>query len=190
MKIGLFGGTFNPIHNGHLIIAGHVLSEYKLDYIYFIPTFKSLYKITDIEIHHRKKLVQLGIKNNSHFKLNDVELKNKEISYTYNTLSKICSPENKYYLIIGNEWLPKFKEWYHYKKIFNYSHLIVVKRDFKKTHIPGFLKNYQSKIHFARNPVIELSSTMIRRERKKGKDIEYYIPDNVLKYIKKNNLYQ
>lgn len=190
MKIGLLGGTFNPVHIGHLIIAQYVLQEFQLDCIHFIPTYESAYKEQNNNVQHRKKMVQLAIKNNKKFILNDIELKSKELSYTYKTLKKIHNKKDLFYLIIGNEWLPKFHKWQHYKEIFNFANLIIVKRTDKNIKIPHFLVKQKNKILISDNPVIEISSTLIREFVKKSINIKYLVPGKVDEYIKKYKLYK
>ncbi len=190
MKIGIFGGTFNPIHIGHMIIANYTLHEFNLDQIYFVPTYESVYKDHNIELKHRINIIKSAIKHNKKFILNDIELKNKKISYTYNTLKKICTPDNEYYIIIGNEWLKDFNKWYNYKKIFKYASLIIAQRTDKKVRTPLYLNKYKKKILFLKNPVIEISSTLVKKFINKGLDIKYLLPEKVYKYIQKHNLYR
>ncbi|MBU1075800.1 MAG: nicotinate-nucleotide adenylyltransferase [Spirochaetes bacterium] len=190
MKIGIFGGSFNPVHNGHLIAAQYVLDEYKLDRIYFIPSYESTYKPITTNSRHRKKIIQLAINNNSRFLLNTCELNNKEVSYTVNTLKKIYNKCNRYYLIVGNEWLTKFNKWHNYEKIFSFTDVIFINRTEKQTGLPGFLKKYKNKISFSTNPVVNISSTMIRKLIHEQKKIRYLVPEKVYAYINRNRLYQ
>lgn len=189
MKIGILGGTFNPIHIGHIIIANYVLHEFNLDMIHFIPAYQTTYKKSDNNTMHRKKMIKSAITNNDNFLLNDIELKNKELSYTYNTIKTLYNGKDQYFIILGNEWFPGFNKWYNYKSIFKYAKLIIVKRLDKKTNVPEFLAGYKTKIFFSNNPVIDISSSMIRDRIKKGRDIRYLVPGKVDEYIKKNGLY-
>ncbi len=189
MKIGLFGGTFNPIHSGHMILARLVLLEFNLDCIHFIPTFKTNYKQTTGNTTHRKKMLNLAIKNNKKFKLNDIELKNKRISYTCDTVKCLSNKKDRFYLILGDEWLMKFLTWNNYRDIFKYAELIVVKRSKEKRGIPRSLSEFKNRILFSKNPVIDISSSLIRGLIKRGRDAEDLVPDKVYEYIIKHGLY-
>lgn len=186
MKIGLFGGAFNPVHVGHLIIADYVLHEFSLDLIHFIPSYQTTYKEFKNNIRDRKKMLELAIENNDHFVLNDIELKSKKTSYTYETVKKLYNGKDQFFLILGDEWLAELNKWHNYEEIFKYAKLIVVNRKNKKAKVPGFLSEYKAEIFFSKNPVIEISSTILRERLEKGQDIRYFVPEKVYKYIKKD----
>jgi len=190
MKIGLFGGTFDPIHLGHLIIANYVLHEFSLDFIHFIPTFQTNYKEFRKNTRHREKMVKLAIRMNKLYVFNDIELRNQEISYTFETIKRIYNKNHEYFLILGDEWLKNFNKWQNYDKIFNYAGIIVVKRNMNKLKIPDFLKAYKSKIFQSSNPFVEISSSMIRDKASRGEDIKRFLPEPVFKYIIKHQLYK
>lgn len=191
-KIGLFGGTFNPIHIGHLINAEFILNEFNLDKIIFVPAFipplKKDYNLN--YLNHRIKMVKLAIKNNKNFEFSDFEIKKEEVSYTIHTIKHFHTLGYEVFLILGDEWLNKFNLWHNYKEIFKYARLIVMRRKFKNSKIPKFLLKYKNKIKFSLNPIIEISSTIIRERIKNGLSIKYMVPDRVYKYIIKNNLYK
>ncbi len=189
MKIGLFGGTFNPIHIGHLIIADYILHEFNLDLIYFIPAYQTTYKDFKNNAGHRKKMIELAIKDNDCFLLNDIELENKRISYTYETVKKLYNKKDRLFLILGDEWLSGFNKWHNYKEIFKYAELIIANRNNKNLKPPRGLIQYKPKIFFSKNPVIAIGSTMIRERISRGQDIRYLVPQKGYKYIKKHKLY-
>ncbi len=191
MKIGIFGGSFNPVHIAHLIIAESIREEFKLDKIIFVPAGKHPLK-SDSEIissEHRLKMLFLAIEGNPFFEVSDYEIKKNTVSYTVETLKFFYKNYAPLYLIVGNDWLKEFNKWYRYQKIFDYAYLIVLKRvDFHG--IPDFLQEFKNKILFANNPIIEISSTLIRERLKKNQSIRYLVPPQVYDYIIKNNLYK
>ncbi len=189
MKIGLFGGTFNPIHSGHIATAGFVLNEFKLDLIYFIPAYQTAYKQFGSNASYRKKMIRLALKNNKNFKLNLIELKNKGISYTCDTVKNLYNKKDRFYLILGDEWLTEFNKWNNFQDIFKYAKLIIVNRTSKKSHLVRPLEKYKTEILFSKNPVIDISSSLIREFIQKEKDIKDMVPEKVYEYIKKHELY-
>ncbi len=195
-RIGVFGGAFNPLHIGHLINAEFVGNEFNLDKILFIPTKIPPHKKLSGPISDkiRIKMIKKAIKEYPYFEFSDIEIKREKVSYTIDTLIELSKkyPDSKLYLIIGNEWLDRFNTWYRYEDIFKYVKLIIlrrVKNKYSKTNLPDFLKKFHSKIIFASNPVINISSTYIRKLIRKGFNIKYMVPEVVRKYIKKYNLY-
>lgn len=190
-KLCIFGGTFNPVHIGHLLIAEYVLEEFELDKILFVPAFIPPHKdeLISATSFHRLKMIKFVVKNNKNFMCSDFEIKRKTKSYTIDTLKYFFNQKDKLYFLMGNEWLEKFNTWYEYRKIFDLADIIIVRRDRKKIKIPFFLKEFKKKLHFSQNPVIEISSTTIRERRRKGLSIRYMVPSKVLEYINKHNLY-
>ena len=171
-KIGLLGGTFDPVHLGHLIIAEAVLNEMRLDKIYFIPAhkhaLKSNPKITPPNI--RLELLQIALKDYSYFSVSDIELKSDNVSFTIDTLNKFYDYENlsnaEMFYIIGFDNLTELHIWKDYEKIMEVAQLVVVSR-------PGnydkkLIKKYENKLIVAETPKIDISSTMIRKLIKKN----------------------
>lgn len=191
MNIGIFGGTFNPVHIGHLFTAQFLLYEFKLNKILFIPVYIPPHKnIADnITGDLRLKMLKLAIKEIKEFEVLDVEIKRKKKSYTIHTLEQIVQKKNKYFLIIGNEWLKNFNRWYRYEKIFKYTDLLVINRKKNKNNIPIFLQKFKNQIYFSRNPIIDISSTFIRERIKNNLSIKFIVPEKVEKFIKRKKLY-
>ncbi|MDD5067745.1 MAG: nicotinate (nicotinamide) nucleotide adenylyltransferase [bacterium] len=189
MKIGIYGGTFNPPHLGHLVTAEHILREFKLDFIYFIPVYQTRYKEIKIKAEVRYRMLRLALNGNKKLVPNSIEIDSKDISYTIDTIKKIYRPGNRYYLIIGNEWLPGFNKWKGYREIFTYCRLIVARRTGNRMSIPAFLRPFRKKIFISSNPLIEISSSRIQEMRKKGMNIKYCTTPKVYDYIQRNRLY-
>ncbi len=191
LKFGIFGGTFNPIHIGHLLVAEYVLTQFLLDKIIFVPTYipphKKNWEIVSPE--HRCNMIKIALKNNKNFVFSDFEIKQKTKSYTVYTLENFYNKKHKLFLLIGDEWLKKFNTWHRYEEIFKISDLIVIRRIRNGEKIPKFLTKYKNKIHFSNNPIIEISSSMIRERLSKNLSVKYMIPEKVLKYIQKEKLY-
>lgn len=197
MKVGVFGGTFDPIHNGHLIMASFIHDEMKLDKILFLPSgnppHKTKKKISDEKI--RAEMVKIAIKNDSRFDISLLEHGGSEPDYTFNTMTKLCelNPENEYYFIIGGDSLRNIDSWYRYEELLKLIHFIVidrVSRDEKPLLelVEKFNRNAKG-LHYLNMPLIELSSTLIRSRVKENKSIEYMTPKAVIDLIKENGLY-
>jgi nicotinate-nucleotide adenylyltransferase len=198
-KIGLFGGTFNPVHLGHLIIANIFLEEAGLDEVVFIPASVSPFKIENDEIldsEQRLKLIDLSINNNPNFSVSDYEITKGGISFTYETVkhfSEIYSDAALYWLIGGDQY-KSFHKWKNYKKILENANLAVAFRQgsFLKADSDNINKHLSSpnNILFLNSPIIEISSSEIRERIKSGKSIKYLVSYEAEKYLLEKNLYR
>ncbi len=193
-KIGLFGGTFDPVHNGHLIIAEFLRDELGLDEIWFIPAkihpLKNNQEITPAS--HRLKMLELAVAGNRRFRVNDVELKREGVSYTIDTLNELreqyrdISP--RFYLFIGMDNVNDLYRWREPHQVLEKSQVVAFGR-------PGFqpderAKQFLPRIKFIHVPLLEISSTFIRERIRKGRSVRYLIPDEVNDYVVKNKLYR
>lgn len=183
-KIGLFGGTFNPIHNGHLNVAEHALNELELDEIWFIPTFITPDKDKPYKIspQQRFKIIKKSIKYNPRLKVKSFETKTQEISYTYKTVDYITKKfnKNKFYWIMGDDSFNTFHNWKNYKKIVSSVEKIVV---FNRVgEINSKLANEINPL-IMQNDIWKISSTIVR------KGFFSKVPDDAKAYISKNYLY-
>ncbi|MDP2938785.1 MAG: nicotinate-nucleotide adenylyltransferase [Candidatus Omnitrophota bacterium] len=187
-RIGIFGGTFNPIHLGHLIIAQKVLENLDLKRIIFVPCYipahKSKKKLVDAQ--DRFKMVSLAIEGNSRFKVSSWEIKQKATSYTIDTLKHFKNKLGKnalLFFIIGSDSLKELMKWKDVKGILKLVRLVVVNRpgyNFRK--LPrGFIK--------VSIPGIDISSSLIRKRLSQSKSVDYFLSDKVSEYIKKKRLY-
>lgn len=188
-RIGLFFGSFNPIHLGHLIIANYILENTDLNKIWFIVSPQNPLKNTNdlLDDTIRLKLVRLAIKNNNKFKASDIEFKLSKPSYTINTLKYLKSKykTKDFVLIVGEDNLDSFEKWKDYREILNDYELYVYPRTNSKANKN---LNFQN-IHKINAPLIEISSTYIRENIKLNKSIRYLLPEVVRKEIEKNNYY-
>ncbi len=188
MKIGIFGGSFNPIHNMHLKIANYLISNGYVDKVIFVPTGnKYSYKTNMISAKKRLKMIKLATRNNKNILVSDYEIKNTMV-YTYQTLLHF---KNKYkqdtiYFICGMDNLNYIDTWKNSDIILDFS-IIVVNRNNEK--IKGKFLNKKN-IEYVKIDLEGISSTIIRKNIKLNKSIEDLVPKNVLDYINKNNLYR
>ena len=189
-RIGIYGGTFDPIHHGHLITAQFVKEKRKLEKIIFIPAFippfKQSLKISPPE--HRLKMLQLSIEGIPYFDYSDIELKRKNISYTIDTLKELKRNYNEIELIIGMDNFQSFNDWKSPEKIIELAKLVVLRR---RTDKQSETENkFKENAVFLETPLIEISATDIRERVKNDLPINFLVPKNVMEYIYKQKLYK
>jgi len=193
-KIGLLGGTFDPVHLGHLIIADSVLRELELDKVIFIPAhkhaLKSNKKISSADT--RLKLLEIALQDFPHFAISDFELKNDKVSFTIDTLKAIKEYENipnaELFYIIGYDNLNELHLWKDHEKIMQIVKLVVIARagNFNKKITEQFKEN----LIFSNTSQIDISSTLIRNKIKENQSWKSLVPPGVYQYIIKHNLYK
>ena len=195
MKIGLFFGSFNPIHVGHLIIANHMAEHADLDQVWMVVTPHNPLKkkSTLLADHHRLEMVFLATEDFPKIKPSDIEFKLSQPNYTVNTLVHLEEkfPEHSFSLIMGEDNLRSFHKWKNYEAILAHHDIYVYPR-IATTADPSensIFKNHP-KIHMIDAPVVEISSTSIRENIKKGKNVLPLLPSKVWKYIDHNNFYK
>ncbi|MFW6022332.1 MAG: nicotinate-nucleotide adenylyltransferase [Halanaerobiaceae bacterium] len=196
-NVAIFGGTFDPIHFGHLLIAEQVINEFDLSRIIFMPAGLPPHKTNrNLESgSHRYNMVKLAIDNNENFILSGYELKKQGKSYTADTLRYFLKKEslNKIFFIIGADSLLDIFNWKEPDFLLNNSEFIVARR-------PGYdidfffedekYKLYRDTIHIMETLEVDFSSTRIRKWIQNEKSIKYQLPDIVIKYIYNNSLYR
>lgn len=192
MKIGLYFGTFNPIHIGHLTIANHIVEHSDLDQIWFVVTPLSPFKKKSslLDNYQRLEMVYQATKEYLKLKPSDIEFGLKQPNYTIDTLTYLFEkyPEHEFALIMGEDNLKSFHKWKNYEQILeNYS--IYVYPRLSKGKIESRFKNHP-KISYISAPIMELSSTFIRDNIKDGKNVKPMLPDHVWKYIDEMNFYK
>lgn len=198
MKIGILGGTFDPIHAGHIAIAEHALKAMHLDHIEFIPCFQPPHRDQPIASPaHRLAMVMLAPEHHKQFTVNDIEIKQCTISYTINTIITLQKqhPHNQYYLIVGADAFSQFNTWHAWEKMITAIDMIVLSRHDKKIttpeHVADFLKKnaLQKHIHFSTITPIPISATQIRADIRAEKKVINGLISSVHAYILKNNVY-
>ena len=197
MKICISGGTFDPIHNGHIEIAKIALSQFELDQVIFMPTGNSYMKSDVTPSIHRYNMLKLAIEGIDKFEISDLEIKRAGYTYTKDTVAyfKEKNPDDELYFLIGTDTLFMLEKWYEPEYLFNNLIFIVAKRsDADSVAKANELKEkYNADIRFMHNDVIDISSTEIRDEfennsYEKFKNI--YFDKKVFEYIKDNHLYK
>ncbi len=197
-KIGIFGGTFNPIHNGHLTLAARALKEYKLDRVYFMPSGNPPHKNNKdiVDKAHRARMVKKAIAFNKNFEFSALELESEETTYTYKTLKKIkeIHPDDKIYFIMGADSLRDFSMWRNPEIISRLCTILVSARDDIsekkiKKYISEYEKEYGAKIGVIHMKNMEISSEYLRNKIAKNIDVSGMIDKSVYIYIKVNHLY-
>ena len=189
MKIGLFFGSFNPIHTGHLIIASHILNETKLDKIWLVVSPVNPFKINSdlLDERARLSLVTTAIQNDERIAASDVEFQLSKPSFTINTLLflKNAHPGHEFSIVMGSDNFRDLDKWKDYEDIIaNYKILIYLRTGFE-------VKNkFNADAEVLNAPILDISSTEIRRLIEKGKSIRYLVPEMVRKEIEEKEYYR
>lgn len=198
-KVGIMGGTFDPIHNGHLIIAQCALESYQLDEILFVPSgipwLKDISKVLNKKT--RVSLTGLAIEGNQNFALSTIEIDREGNSYSYKTVEELKeqNPDVDYYFIMGADSLFEIETWKNPAELMkNCIILVAVRDDYNEVQmneqISYLQEKYHAEINLLETPRLDISSTDIRRKVAEGKSIRYMLPDSVIDYIKKLHLYE
>jgi len=199
MKLGILGGTFDPVHNGHLNIAVEVKQAISLDQVIFIPAGQSPFKVTYTmaPAEQRLEMLRLAVSDNPGLVISTIEVERPGISYTVDTLVELrrqYSDDTGLYFIMGWDSLEKFAEWREPSRIIELTSLVAVPRPGRtkpdleplEKSIPGI----SSRVVFLDSPEIDISSTAIREMVSNGRPIESLVPGAVTEYIKEYNLYR
>lgn len=192
MKIGLFFGTFNPIHVGHLTIANHMAEYSDLEQVWFVVTPQSPFKVKTsmLDNHQRLEMVFRATKDYPKLRPSDIEFGLPQPNYTINTLIYLQEkfPEHEFALIMGEDNLKNFHKWKNYELILEHYHLYVYPR-LSEGHAHTEFHN-NKKVHFINAPIMELSSTFIRNSIKEGKNVRPMLPEKVWAYLDEMNFYK
>ena len=200
MKTGIMGGTFNPIHNGHLMLAGHVMEEFGLDEIWFMPNGNPPHKRQEsigTSTSDRLEMVRIAIGDCPKFSIQPYEAEKKTVSYSYQTMEEFRKsyPVRDFYFIIGADSLFQMETWGHPDRLLSCCTVIAAKRDSKETdqdmkkQISYLEGKYHAQILLSRSPVFEVSSSEIREMIQRNHPIEGLVPEGVADYIRENHIY-
>lgn len=200
MKIGIMGGTFDPIHIGHLLLGEFAFEQFALDEVWFLPNGNPPHKDAldmDTRLKHRVEMVRAAISGSPHFKLSLQEAKEGTHSYTYQTLLDFhrLYPGNVFYFILGADSLFTIEKWKYFEGIFPACTILAAMRDDKDVvdmegQIAHLRERYGANIELLRAPLLEISSTTIRTRVSKGVTVHYMVTDAVADYIKEHQLYR
>lgn len=197
-KYGIFGGSFNPIHYGHLMICEYIKEEMGLDKVIFIPTGNPPHKELELSAEDRYEMVRLAISPNPDFEISDIETTRVKKSYTVDTIRELKKiyKEEKLYFLIGLDSLFQLKTWMKIRDLSQEIEFVVALR-------PGYLdreeinkeidflrENFGTKINLIKTPLYEISSTDLRDRIREGKSLRYLIPKKVLDYIEESGFYK
>ena len=192
MKIGIFGGSFDPIHTGHAIIAQFIINSGAVDRLWFMVSPVNPLKadkVRQVADTDRLRMVEMVSRPMEGVETSAFEFSMPKPSYTIDTLNALQAkfPDDEFYLIIGGDNWELFGKWRNSEEILSKYHVLIYPRLGHEVNIPDNLKDHVTLIDA---PVIELSSTEIRERLAKGQGVRYYVPDEVLKYIERKHLYR
>ncbi len=189
MKIGLYFGSFNPIHIGHLIIASYVANHADVQQVWFVVSPQNPLKPSSVLLneYHRLHLVNLAIEGDLRLKATDVEFKMPRPSYTIDTLTYLAEkyPQNEFSLIMGSDSFQNLKKWKNFEALVkNYPFIIYLRKDFEVK------DNYGARVQILNAPMLQISATEIRENIRTGKTIRFLVPDKVREEIEGNHYYK
>ena len=200
MKIGIMGGTFDPIHIGHLLLGEFAYEDFGLDEIWFLPNGNPPHKETadtGTSLEHRIEMIRKAIEGVPHFRLNLHEANTEEHSYTYQTMQEFNQmfPEHEFYFILGADSLFSIEQWKYFREIFPTCTILAAMRDDKdgremQRQILYLTEKYGARIRLLQAPLLEISSTVIRDRASRYLGVRYMVPDSVAEYIRTNHLYK
>jgi nicotinate-nucleotide adenylyltransferase len=192
MDIGLFGGSFNPPHVAHLIVAEIAKDQLELEEVWWIPNATPPHKSHDelAAVEHRLAMTRRAVANNPTFRLCEIEIEREGVSYTVDTVRTLQNeyPDTDFGLLIGSDSLDHFGEWHRPDEIAERVPLVVYKR-------PGVIEEvaeprFANRVRFVSAPVMEVSGTEIRSRRRAGRSIRYLVPESVRAYVQEKGLYR
>jgi nicotinate-nucleotide adenylyltransferase len=213
LRAGVLGGTFDPIHLGHLRSAEEICQELDLERVYLIPSAAPPHKAGDpvSRFHHRLAMVRLAVSDSPLLGVLDLEARRPGLSYSIETLKELhrtFSPDPQLFFILGMDAFLEIKTWKDYTALFEYAHFVVIHRPgFSAGELEPFLLSLGLEIQKARHPgtfstasgmnlflmaptLMDISSTRIRRMVKEGRSIRFLVPDPVMNYIAEEGLYK
>ena len=198
LRVGIFGGTFAPVHNGHIESAKAFMEQMKLDYLYIIPTCLPPHKQIDPsdDPKHRMRMCELAFSGIDGIVVSDLEIKRGGKSYTYDTLVELTRPDTRLFFMCGTDMVLTFDRWYRFEDIIKLCYPVYVRREndpIMTQRIVSKITEYYEKygVMFRRivTEPIDISSTLVRNNVAGGKDISALVPSGVAEYIKENRLY-
>ena len=189
-KIGIYSGSFNPIHHGHVMLANYLVEFSDLDALWFVVTPQNPLKKKDdlLEDDERLKMVQLAVGDDPRFCVSDIEMHLPTPSYTINTLTVLSEqyPDCQFVFICGMDSLQNLKRWREYQKILDNYEILVFPRE---GYDGGELLDCPS-VTVLKTPVLEISSSFIRQCIKEGRDVRHFMPEKAFLYMKENHFYE
>ena len=186
-QVGILGGTFNPVHLAHLVMADQAGKNLGLDEVYLMPSYQPPHvdEKKTIDASHRLKMLELAIADNPFLKIETIELTRKGKSYTYDTMKALTqnNPETDYYFIIGGDMVEYLPKWYKIDELVTMVNFVGIQRT-------GYTTETPYPVIWVDVPEIDISSTKIRQKIQQGCSVRYLVPDKVIDYIQKEGLHQ
>ncbi|RCA10186.1 nicotinate (nicotinamide) nucleotide adenylyltransferase [Enterococcus durans] len=186
-QVGILGGTFNPVHLAHLVMADQAGKNLGLDEVYLMPSYQPPHvdEKKTIDASDRLKMLELAIADNPFLKIETIELTRKGKSYTYDTMKALTqnNPETDYYFIIGGDMVEYLPKWYKIDELVTMVNFVGIQRT-------GYTTETPYPVIWVDVPEIDISSTKIRQKIQQGCSVRYLVPDKVIDYIQKEGLYQ
>lgn len=193
MNVGLYFGSFNPIHVGHLILAQYMIQRDDIDALWFVVSPQNPFKnkSTLLKDYHRMALVRLAIEDEPSFRAEDIEFELPQPSYTIDTLTYLREkhPDTNFSLIMGEDNLRGFSKWKNYEQILENHKLFVYPR-FENEPIEHTLKDHTQVVFCENVPMMKISASYIRHQIKGGKSVNFLMTDKVAKYVDEMNFYR
>jgi nicotinate-nucleotide adenylyltransferase len=197
-RVGIYGGTFAPIHNGHVSAAKAFMEQMKLDYLFIIPTYMPPHKQIDESDDplYRLRMCELAFEDTDGVIISDCEIARGGKSYTYDTLCELQRPNTRLFLLCGTDMVLSFDKWYRFEDIFKMCYPVYVRREndamlgnMLVSKIQEYYQTYDVMFRRVITDPIEISSTEVRRAVAAGEDISDLVPPSVERFIKENRLY-
>ena len=187
-RIGVMGGTFDPIHNGHLVAASEVASAFELDEVIFVPTGSPYLKDNVTPAEHRYLMTVIATASNPRFKVSRIDIDREGPTYTVDTLADMQKlyPDAELVFISGADAIAQISAWKNADQLWDLAHFVAVSRPGHKLTVPDAPEGAISKLEI---PALAISSTDIRARVQTGKPVWYLVSDGVVQYIAKNKLY-
>ena len=198
LRVGIFGGTFAPVHNGHVIAAKAFMEQMKLDYLYIIPACLPPHKqiSPSDDPKHRLRMCELAFADVDGVVVSDLEIARGGKSYTYDTLKELSRPDIRLFFMCGTDMVLSFDTWYRFEDIFKLCYPVYVRRENDPiitnrivSKITEYYQKYGVMFRKILTEPIEISSTAVRKAVFEGKDISSFVPPLVESYIKTHGLY-
>lgn len=188
-RIGVMGGTFDPIHNGHLVAASEVAAAFNLDEVLFVPTGDSWQKGATTDAEHRYAMVVIATESNPLFRASRIDVDRVGPTYTVDTLRELraANPDADLFFITGTDAMARIDTWKDVDDLWQLAHFVVVTRPGHSLDLPAAPAGAISVVEI---PALEISSTAIRERVRADRPLWYLLPDGVVAYIAKNELYQ
>ena len=198
LRIGIYGGSFSPVHKGHVRAVKAFMEQMQLDFVYVIPTYVPPHKSTTgvVEAEHRFRMCELAFGDVDGVVVSDIEIKRGGKSYTVDTLRSLWAPDRRLFLLMGTDMMLTLGNWYCADEIFRLCYPVYMRRESDDSlneqivaKISQYLNDYGKVVRRIVEAPIEISSTQIREMIRDGKDVSSLVPEKVIEYIAEHSLY-